>query len=388
MATREFIVVDYPRPDEDGFRAPAPAPASIEPIEAPRIRIDHLTRSEAAEARIPGRRDIAEAMPIRLVHPIAEATVVDLSGQGNAWGVEAVGANLSEYSGKGIRVAVLDTGVDASHPAFEGVTVTHADFTETSERDDEGHGTHCAGTILGRDVKGHRIGIARGVTDLLAVKVLANNSTTAAVVHGIEWALSSGAHVLSMSLGIDFAAFVEQLVEDDYERPAATSLALEAYRDTLGVFEGLAKVVRYGGSPAILVAASGNESKRDRYTIAVSPPAAAEGMISVGALQQGPDGTLSVAPFSNTGAEVAAPGVNIVSAWPGNRFALSSGTSMATPHVAGVAALWAEHLMARDNEVDPRLLRDTVIGRAESRGLSGRDVGSGIVQAPQPGNLV
>jgi subtilisin family serine protease len=141
--------------------------------------------------------------------------------------------------------------------------------------------------------------------------------------------------------------------------------------------------------PTLIVAAAGNESRRDvnpDFEIAVSPPAVAEGIISVAALGQHADG-LTVARFSNTGANVAAPGVAITSARPGGGLASMSGTSMATPHVAGLAALWAEKIMQSSGALNGLQLMARLIGSATSTGLQPGldpfDIGAGLVRAPQ-----
>jgi hypothetical protein len=137
-----------------------------------------------------------------------------------------------------------------------------------------------------------------------------------------------------------------------------------------------------------LVAAAGNESRREEdpnFVIAVSPPAAAEGMISVAAVGPSPDGW-TIASFSNYGARLSAPGVNILSARAGGGLTTMSGTSMATPHVAGVAALWAEKLM-KSGQFSQQRFTDRLSGSAVTTGLrlgfSPSDVGNGVVQAPQ-----
>jgi subtilisin family serine protease len=98
-------------------------------------------------------------MPTALIKPLEVAGAAATG----AWGIAAVKADTSNFTGDGVVVAVLDTGIDKSHPAFAGVTIVEQDFSGSGNGDRQGHGTHCAGTIFGRDVSGTRIGIARGV---------------------------------------------------------------------------------------------------------------------------------------------------------------------------------------------------------------------------------
>lgn len=261
--------------------------------------------------------------------------------------------------------------------------------------DRNGHGTHCAGTICGRDVKGTRIGIAPGISRLLVGKVLGENGggSTDAILDAMHWALRNGAHVISMSLGMDFPGFQRALVRNGMPEEVATSMALEGYLANVRLFDRISELIRAGefiGRHAIVVAATGNESRRGTssgFVIAKGPPAAADGFISVGAVQatNNPAKRFKVAPFSNSKADIAAPGVGIWSAWPGGGLKPLSGTSMATPHVAGVAALWA-HKSISENDGDV-VVGDVIehlrVHAEMSPGLSREDVGRGVVQAPR-----
>jgi hypothetical protein len=128
---------------------------------------------------------------------------------------------------------------------------------------------------------------------------------TEAVVLGLEWALKKRADIISMSLGIDFPALVDRLVDAGYPPKVASSRALEAYRSTIRLFDRLSRFVdarAAKGRGALLVAASANESLREqdpRYTVAVAPPAAGEGFISVGAINslEGQKPPCAISPF-------------------------------------------------------------------------------------------
>jgi subtilisin family serine protease len=230
------------------------------------------------------------------------------------------------------------------------------------------------------------------VKKALIGKVLgAQGGSSDQIVKAIQWAVDQGAHVISMSLGIDFPGLVRHLQDAGLPAELATSRALEGYRANVHLFERLVSLIQAQSAftqATVIVAAAGNESRRDvnpEFEIAVSPPAVAEGVISVGALSQGERG-LAVAPFSNTGANISAPGVEILSAKPGGGFIAMSGTSMATPHAAGVAALWAEKIK-RHGPLSALHLTARLIASAITEGLQAGfdpfDVGVGLVRAPQ-----
>lgn len=311
--------------------------------------------TQAAQA---GDTGILAIEPERRVHATGTG-----AANGATWGIEAVGALASPYSGRGIRIAILDTGFDLEHPDFQGRNVTARSFVEgESAHDESGHGTHCAGIAAGPAAPegGPRYGVAADA-DLFIGKVLSNrgHGTDGSVLEGIDWAVQNRCEVVSMSLGSPV-------------QPGETYST---------VFETVAQRALQAGT--LIVAAAGNESRRPAHIAPVGHPANCPSILGVAAV----DRALQVAPFSCGGLEpaggevdLAAPGVDIESAWPiPQRRHTISGTSMATPFVAGIAALHAE----ADARLRAAALGERLKRTARALDAPARDVGAGLVQAPQ-----
>ncbi|MGD9702673.1 MAG: S8 family serine peptidase [Acidimicrobiia bacterium] len=296
--------------------------------------------------------------------PDARAGAQAFTDTDTTWGLKATGVTSTTYTGKGVRVAVLDTGFDNGHPDFAGRIVTRASFINGETPDDgHGHGTHCIGTSCGSRSPGRlpRYGIA-SEAEIYAGKVLSNQGrgSDSGILAGINWAIANQCSVISMSLG------------------APTTLG-QPYSK---IFEQVA--LRALAAGALIVAAAGNDSARPGAVRPVGHPANCPSIVAVGAV----DSSLKIAGFSNGGLtrsggqiDLAAPGVAVVSALPRPRlYASWSGTSMATPHVAGIAALHAEaNPGTRGGALGWLLLQS-----AQRMTLANRDVGGGLVQAPLP----
>lgn len=277
--------------------------------------VERLTETAAAKIRLDPFTEITPQMPVRLIEPFA----VSAADAQTAWGVAVVDPDGSRFDGPGVKVAVLDTGIASAHPAFAHVDLIEKDFSSSGNGDLQGHGSHCAGTIFGRD-KGQRISVGPGITQACIGKVLANDGRGSSdmLFKALNWAADEGVNiVVSMSLGFDFPGMVDEHVKAGWPVPLTTSVALEAYRGNLRMFDAIMSMMkaREGlGSSPLVVAAAGNESRREQhadYRIAASL-AAVEDVISVAALKKEGD-TLSVADYSNVFAVLSGPGSDILS---------------------------------------------------------------------------
>ncbi|MCX5336560.1 S8 family serine peptidase [Streptomyces sp. NBC_00140] len=278
------------------------------------------------------------------------------------WGLQAILATETALTGKGVGVAILDTGINEAHPDLADRVKNTASFVPgQAVEDGHGHGTHCAGTACGprKPATGPRYGVACEA-DIYVAKVLNNQGrgSDGQILDGINWAMDQKAvRVISMSLG--GAVAVGAGFSRIYERAARRCL----------------------NRGKVIVAAAGNESQRPLDLQPVGTPANCPSVLAVGAIAQ----DFTIAPFScaglnpnGGGVDLAGPGVDVLSTWRNSGYRRLSGTSMATPHVAGVAALlWEQNPNATAGQIVTLL-------RAGTRhlDLSATDAGRGLVQAP------
>ncbi|WP_254823074.1 S8 family serine peptidase [Haloglomus halophilum] len=269
------------------------------------------------------------------------------------YGIERVGATAVDATGEGAHVGVVDTGIDATHPDLlgrvgESFTTVGSWVTGAAApagQDDNGHGTHVAGTVGATDDSGGVVGVAPGVT-VHAVKALtaAGVGYNADLARGVELAAEQGWDVVNLSVETTAASGTRMLRD-------ACAFARER-----GV---------------VLVAAAGNYGP---CSDCVAAPGKLPTTIGVGATDADDD----VAGFSSTGpgVDIAAPGVDVRSTDLGAGYTEKSGTSMATPHVTGAAAL----LRAAGH--DPARTEERLLYTAEDIGREVAETGAGLLDVP------
>lgn len=322
----------------------------------------------AVAARIPPQAAAAlrNAPGIAAVEPDG---VVTAHGEYDVvWGVNKVkapivhsgawiGPNVTPIpiKGTGIRVAVLDTGVDYTHPDLWANYSGGYDFVnnDSDPRDDQGHGTHVSGTIAGLIDGAGVVGVAPEV-DLYALKVLSStgSGSFSAIISALDWSVNNGMQVLNLSLGAS-------------SDPGTTVRA---------AFDNAA-------AAGLVVLASAGNSGAGADT--VGWPAKYDSVIAVASTTS----TDAISSFSSTGpaVEVAAPGSSIYSTLNGGGYGYMSGTSMACPHAAGVAALILAAGVTDANGDGKRNdeARWILSATATDLGTAGRDnlFGNGLINA-------
>ncbi|KMS66337.1 serine protease [Streptomyces viridochromogenes] len=330
-----------------GTKAPSAAGKSLADKYGAKISHTYGTVLNGYAVRADERQAKRLAADSRVASVVQDTRVTLEHNQKNppSWGLDRIDqANLPldksytwpESAGAGVTVYVIDTGIRISHKDFGGRASHGWDFVgnDRTASDGNGHGTHVAGTIAGG-----RYGVAKNAK-VVAVRVLDNagGGTTAQVIAGIDW------------------------VTKHARKPAVANVSLGGYRNAqldAAVRNSIASGVTY-------TVAAGN----DGLPAGLYSPAAVQEALTVGAT----DKNDARASFSNFGSvlDVFAPGVGITSASYANDTgrATYSGTSMASPHVAGVAALYlADHPKARPAQVSKAVVAQAVSGKVSGRGL-------------------
>lgn len=265
------------------------------------------TVNPASEVLTTGNPGSAEQMLVS-----GKDIIVQFGGDIVPWGVSRVGAEVmhTQNKGRGVRVAILDTGVDLDHPDLSVAgNVTFVSRTKNGD-DDNGHGTIVAGIIAALDNGIGVVGVAPEV-ELYSVKVLNKNGMGAlsSIVHGIRWAIDNNMHIINMSFGnpIDMPQSVITALNDAYD------------------------------AGIIVVTGAGNGGNEGGEGDNVWAPARYESVIAVGAINE--QDVRHISSSTGEALELVAPGVNIYSTAMGGGYHYLTGTSAAAPHVAGVAAL-------------------------------------------------
>jgi serine protease AprX len=328
----------------------------------------------SATMRVEQARALARHPRLRMLAPITRVRALD-DGTDRDFGAAAARADRDGLDGSGTGVCVVDTGIDPAHEQVAPRTVTFRDFigTRTTAYDDQGHGTHVAAIAAGDGTGGATAATFRGVApaaSLYAAKVLdaTGSGPNDGVIAGIDWCTTHpGVDVVSLSLG-------DSEVPRDGRDPVSQAVDAAV------------------GRGVVVVVAAGNSGDAPGT---VTSPGTAVGALTVGAVAEhsNPAGTprhdkgVWLAAFSSRGPtsdgrtkpDVAAPGVTVTSADNGTvaGYVTMSGTSMATPYVAGAVALGLEAVPG----ATPAQVRAAMTGTARDVGAAGTDheYGAGLV---------
>ncbi|VVB89192.1 Subtilisin-like serine protease [uncultured archaeon] len=310
--------------------------------------------------------DLIESLSMRddvaSIEPDSEVKIVDgfsaqvSQGQINSATSEIKRINTTKIwelgiDGSGVNVSVIDSGIDYNHPDLKGRVIKGYDFVnnDNDPMDDNGHGTHVAGIVGGNGSEGTTTGVAPNVS-LFGVKVLdsAGSGSESDVISGIEWSVSNGANIISMSLGT-FQTWTT--ANCDADNPAMTTAINNAVN-----------------AGVVVVAAAGNNVG------GVSSPGCIQNAIAAGAV----DNTDNIAYFSGRGAAMAdhgvvAPGVDIYSLNYLGGYTFMSGTSMATPHVSGTIALLLNASQRQGTTLSPPQVKAVLNNTSIDLGGAGKD---------------
>lgn len=268
---------------------------------------------------------------ITITEPMIEPQVTSENNQ-MAWGIERIGApNVWRMSrGKGVRVAVVDTGISSQHPAIwpnykGGINILSP---QSPPEDFNGHGTHVAGIIAGRGEKVNLLGAAPRAS-LYAVKAFDRRGVAnlSDLLASIDWCIGNRMDIINMSFGM---SNVSELLRYAIQK---------AHRKGI-----------------IMVAATGNRGQKDKIDF----PARYDETIAVGSVSE--NGVISRFSNMGKGIDIIAPGEKIPSAWLNGTTRVMSGTSMAVPHVTGTIAL----LLQLNGSLNPEYTRYTLLQSASS----------------------
>lgn len=290
------------------------------------------------------------------------------------WGMKAIKADKAwdKYKGRGIKVGLLDTGIDAEHPDLKPNVVEKVSFIDDTDGEDANfHGTHVAGIFGAADTGKGVIGTAPAV-EIYSAKVFHKDGymTATAEREAIDWMIEKGVDVVNMSYGF----LIGKKDSEEIEK------AINNYEKLIQ------KLVDAG---IIVVAATGNAGNTTDTFDRVSYPARFDNTIGVGAVSE----EIERADFSSAGEAVdfAMPGVDIYSCYPGSRWARFSGTSMATPYLVGCIALLQEWAIEKNGKkFTLEEVKKYLLEYAKDLGVEGFDVehGHGMVNIGKIGTRI